>query len=95
LIFSEFLPEEKSAEILFERHQSRVEKHIYVRNTQPIQLFSLQDMLESQHRMEKIKAEFRERVGWMKKSEWDRMTANPNQMTDDIYNEFVDLQRES
>ena len=52
-------------------------------------------MLESQHRMEKIKAEFRERVGWMKKSEWDRMTANPNQMTDDIYNEFVDLQRES
>jgi hypothetical protein len=95
LIQAEFMPPETSAEMLFERHRSRVEEHIYVRNTRPIQLFSLPEILESQHRMEAIKSEFRARVGWIKKSEWDRLSDNPNATTDDIYDEFKDLQREN
>jgi hypothetical protein len=95
LIFSEFLPDESSARALLERHQIRVREHIHIRNTQPLQLFSLPEMLESQHRMEKIKSEFRARVGWMKKSEWDRLAGHPNETTDDIYREFTDLQNEN
>jgi len=95
LIFAEFHPEEASVEPLYERHRIRVREHIDVRNTQPVKLFSLHDLLESQHRMEKIKSEFRERIGWLKKSEWDRLAAHPNETTDDIYEEFTNLQKEN
>lgn len=95
LIFSEFHPEETSAEVLFERHLVRVEEHKYARNAEPLKLFSLPEMLASQHRMEKIKSEFRARIGWMKKSEWDRLADRPNEITDDIYKEFTGLQKKN
>lgn len=97
LIDSEFLPDEISVEVLVERHRTRIEDHIYKTDASPVQLFSLKDVLESQHRMEKIKSDFRRRVGWIKKSEWDRMKPplGDDAYHNEIYAEFEDLRNKT
>lgn len=94
-ILAEFLPLQTPIKSLLTRHKQKVAEYIERKNVEPMKSFSLKEMLESQHRMEKIKSEFRERVGWMKKAEWDRMAKNPDQTSDQIYEEFAKARNES
>ena len=94
LIFAEFLPAQTPLKTLLEKHRTRIAEHADTTGAQPLECRTLKEMLESQHRMEEIKSEFRRRVGWAKKSEWDKIAVRPHSTTDEIYGEFTKLRNE-
>lgn len=90
-VFATHKPVELPVAALFEAHLRAIRSHAEMRNAKPLAMTGIQEMLDSQHRMETIKSEFRERVGWIKKAEWDRMAGKTDEFSNSVYDEITKI----
>lgn len=93
-ILTEFHPTSTSIPALLSRHHKRLQEYSFISEAIPLRINSQEEFIEMQHRMQIVKAQYREEIGIVTKAELDAIHPNRTEINEKIFEAIQQLRAE-